>query len=77
MTLFTEVENQLGKVELWPTYILLHLFVDLPDDVTIRKVVAFFYGNGVGKTMAAECYASCNILVKPHKIMETVSDLYR
>jgi hypothetical protein len=76
MTVFTKLEKQIGKVELWPSYILLHLFVDLPDHVTMRKVAAFFFGNGVEKSCAASCYAACNTFGMSHEIIDTIYDWY-
>jgi hypothetical protein len=75
MTGFTHVEKQVGQVEFWPSYVLLHLFVDLPDDVTMRSV-NFFFGNGVEKSCAASWYAACNTQGKTHKIIEAVCDCH-
>jgi hypothetical protein len=32
MDVLKRVENQVGHLEIWPTYILLHMFVDKPND---------------------------------------------
>jgi hypothetical protein len=49
MKLLETVETLLGTFDVWPSYILQHIFNDHPSPVASDrlKVIAFFYGNGV------------------------------
>jgi len=55
------VEERLGAaVETWPTYILLDLFVEDPNIVSVREIAGFMYGNGVPIREATQCFQMCN-----------------
>jgi hypothetical protein len=47
------VEEIVGGVESWPTYMILNMFVCPPTEHSMKKVAAFMYGNGVPVEMAA------------------------
>jgi hypothetical protein len=59
MDVLKQVGDQVGPLEVWPTYILLHMFVDKLNDAML-KVSAFVYGNGVDEETAGELFATCN-----------------
>jgi hypothetical protein len=50
MVILKSVEVEVGG----PTYILIPMFVETPINVTLKKVSALLYGNGVKKETAAE-----------------------
>jgi hypothetical protein len=52
------VEEIVGGVESWPTYMILNMFVVQPNERSMKKVAAFMYRNGVPVEMAAECYVA-------------------
>jgi len=41
------VEHRLGTIETWPSYIISYLFLNCPRPLIIKKMTAFFYGNGL------------------------------
>ena len=49
------VEDILGDVESWPTYII-YMFLVEPNTISIKKVAAFMYGNAVPVTNAINCF---------------------
>jgi len=53
------VEDILGNVESWPTYVIYNIFVEEPCPESIKKVAAFMYGNGVPLDVAFECFNAC------------------
>src|SRR5215510_11388328 len=53
------VEDIVGGVKEWPTYILLDLVVEHPDDRVMKDVASFLYGNGVGVEKAMDLYIAC------------------
>jgi hypothetical protein len=53
------VEETVGGVESWPTYVILDMFVSEPNPRVMKKVAGFMYGNGVPVETAAECYIAC------------------
>jgi hypothetical protein len=77
MDAFSIVQDQIGNMNTWPTYILIHLFLDPPDKRTITNVSAFLYGNEISKRIARSCYAMCNGITSADTIFEGVTELYR
>jgi len=54
MNLLQIVENHLGEIDHWPSFVLLFLFNDHPSPVQTgrrEKVIAFVYGNDVPKDL--------------------------
>ena len=54
------VEDLLGDVGSWPTYVMYNIFVEVPSPSSVKKVAAFMYGNGVPIDIAVECFNACN-----------------
>jgi hypothetical protein len=76
MDVLRKVEDKLGSIEEWPTYVLLNMFVYVPDHNSVKKVSSFFYGNRVDRKLAAECYAKCNAAGSPDIITDAVFQWY-
>jgi len=53
------VEDILGDLETWPTYIITNMFIVEPNTISVKKVVAFLYGNGVPVERAIDCFNAC------------------
>jgi hypothetical protein len=66
------VESHLGPIDTWPSYIIEYLFVDTPTPEVVKDLTAFFFGNGVSKTLAYRLYHACN----PTTTTETVRELF-
>jgi len=60
MSLLQAVEDQLGSINTWPSYIIQYIFVDTPAPSVVEELTAFFIGNGVPKTLAYRLYHACN-----------------
>jgi len=63
MNLFEIVENHLGEIDHWPSFILLFLFNRHLSPVQtgrLENVIAFVYGNDVPKDLAYQFYNVCN-----------------
>jgi hypothetical protein len=60
MFLLQFLEEKLGTVTLWATYVLRLLFVDAPTVLGITSLAAFFYGNSVPMNAALSLYMTCN-----------------
>ena len=54
------VEDFLGDVESWPTYVIYNIFVEKPNTSSVKKVATFMYGNGVTIERAVQCFNACN-----------------
>jgi hypothetical protein len=54
------VEERVGAVETWPSYIIWHMFVDEPDASTVKNLAGFLYGNEVPLQDAVKCVNACN-----------------
>jgi hypothetical protein len=54
------VEERVGVVETWQTYIIRHVFVDEPDARTVKTMAGFFYGNEVSLHDAVKGVNACN-----------------
>ena len=50
------VEDILGDVESWPTYIVFNLFVVETNTISVKKVAAFMYGNAVLVISTINCF---------------------
>jgi len=53
------VEDILGNVESWSTYIGYNMLVVAPNTINVKKVAAFMYGNGVPVERAIDCFNTC------------------
>jgi len=53
------VEDILGDVESWSTYIIYNMFLVEPNSISVKKVAAFMYGNAVPVTSAINCFNAC------------------
>jgi hypothetical protein len=76
MLLLPFIEERLGAIALWPTYVLRILFVDGPTLLGVSSVAAFFYGNGIPMNAAISLYLTCsgyNVSFKTH-IIQTCYD---
>ena len=58
--LLESIESMIGLIESWPNEILFYLFSIIPSSYTLRKVCAFFYGNGVPCELAYRLYETCS-----------------
>jgi hypothetical protein len=65
------VEQHLGPIDTWPTYIIRLLFIEDPTPANVKKLTAFF-GNGVPVDDAADLYYLCN----DHVHLHTKCDLH-
>ena len=75
MAPLSAVEDLLGKVECWPTYVIYNMFVEEPNPITVKKVAAFMYGNDVSIEIAVQCFIVCNGLHTSF-ILQTMNDWY-
>jgi hypothetical protein len=60
MSLLDRVEQRLGPINTWPTYIIRFLFAENPTRIIVKKLTAFMVGNGVYVNIAADLYLLCN-----------------
>jgi hypothetical protein len=60
MCLLQQVEQHLGQIDTWPTYIIRYLFIDVPKPGIVRELAAFFYGNDIPVSVASQLYNACN-----------------
>jgi hypothetical protein len=58
--LIKAVERYLGNFNEWPTDILELLFVQYPPPRSMRKLLAFFYGNGAPRSLVSQLFHACN-----------------
>jgi hypothetical protein len=56
----SRVEEYLGAVESWPTYIIQQMIVEEQSERSVREVAEFMYGKGVPFELAVECFDACN-----------------
>jgi hypothetical protein len=54
------IEERVGDVESWPTYIIRHMFVDEPNARTVKNFATFVFGNDVPVEVAVNCFNACN-----------------
>jgi len=52
----SSVEDVLGDVETWPTYIIYNMFVVEPNTISVKKIAAFLYGNGAPVERAIDSF---------------------
>jgi hypothetical protein len=72
MSLLQAVENDLGSIDAWPSYIIQYLFIDTPTPQVVEELTAFFIGTCVPKTLAYRLHHACN----PATTNELVRELY-
>jgi hypothetical protein len=60
MFLLRFLEEKLGAVALWPTYVLRLLFADEPTLLGISSLAAIFYGNAIPMNAAMSLYLTCH-----------------
>jgi hypothetical protein len=60
MLLLEAVNNRLGTMESWPSYILRYLFVENSVQERLKVLCAFFYSNGLPCHLAYQLYYMCN-----------------
>ena len=53
------VEDMLGVVETWPTYVIFNMFLVEPNTISVKKVTAFMYDSAVPVTRAINCFNAC------------------
>ena len=56
MNPLSAVENFLGNLESCPTCIMLDIYVVKPNTISVLKVAAFMYGNGVPVEKVVDCF---------------------
>ena len=54
------VQDVLGDIDSWPSYVLKLIFIDEYDALNSTATVAFFYGNKVPLMDALRFYTLCN-----------------
>jgi hypothetical protein len=54
------VEDRVGDVESWPTFIILHRFVEEPNARTVKNISTFMFGNNVPIEDDVNCGNACN-----------------
>jgi len=70
MSLLQAVEDHLGSIDTWPSYIIRYLFVDTPTPQVVEELTAFFIGKGVPKALAYRLYHACNPTTKNELVRE-------
>jgi len=60
----SSIEEILGHVDTWPTFIIHNMFVETPHQKSVKTVAAFMYGNGIPCELAIDCFNACNGLNK-------------
>jgi hypothetical protein len=71
------VEDVLGPVDNWPSYMISHMFVDVPNARIMKNVAAFMYGNGIELDKAIKCYHACNGRRNQTMIEYTMTNHYK
>ena len=69
------VENNLGGVEIWPSSIIIDLFITKPCTVSVINVAAFMYGNNVPVEKVVDCFVAC-VGIDSYYVSCAVKDLY-
>jgi len=75
MNLLQRVEQHLGKIDTWPTYILRYLSVNVPKASNVKNETVFFYGNDIPVSIASILYIACNDRYEL-RVTEYMYDLY-
>jgi hypothetical protein len=60
MFLIQSLESLLRRIDTWPTTNIKLLFIDDPTPTSVKKVAAFFYGNGIPHHITIYFYNLCN-----------------
>jgi hypothetical protein len=58
------VEDIIGHIDTWPTYIIRDMFITSPSVKSVKTVAAFMCGNGIPCEIAIDCFNACNGLNK-------------
>jgi hypothetical protein len=66
MYLLQSVEQKLGLIDTWPTYIIQYPFVDVPSAHIVKVLSAFFFGNDVPVYIVTQLYRTCNYTCNIH-----------
>ena len=69
------VEHRLGTIETWPSFIIRFLFLNCPRPQIIKKITAFFYGNGITLSLPIRLCQICNDKYTS-PVVNTVSNVY-
>jgi hypothetical protein len=69
------MEDHLGDVEIRPTCIMLHMFVEKPSVHNVKNVAAFMYSNDVPVDIAVLCFNACNG-AKHNFVRERINEWY-
>ena len=76
MFLLLFIETLVGDFGLWPSDVLSAIFLDPPTHQSVRKVAAFFYGNGVPLRVANHLSPLCNPIWNHHTTIELYTLYY-
>jgi hypothetical protein len=60
MFLLPFLEDKLGAVALWPSYVLRLLFVETTSLLGVTSLAAFFHGNGIPMNAAISFHLTCH-----------------
>jgi len=69
------VENNLGGVEIWPSSIIIDLFITKHCTISVINVAAFMYGNNVPVEKAVDCFVAC-VGIDSYYVSCAVKDWY-
>ena len=58
------IEDIIGNIDTWPTYVIHDMFVETPSIKIVKTVAAFMCGNGIPCELAIDCLNACNGLKK-------------
>jgi hypothetical protein len=56
------VEERVGVVETWPSFVIKHIIMDKPNARTVKNLAGFLYGNEVDLESAIKCVNACNVV---------------
>jgi hypothetical protein len=73
MCLLNAVQRYLGSFVEWPAEIQDILFIQYPPPRMLRKLVAFFFGNGAPCPLASKLFHACNI----HSSVDDTETIYK
>jgi len=69
MHLFQFLEGCGGTFDLWPMYVVEHLFCTASTPLNVRAVTAFFYAHDVPLGVASRVYCICNPNKDTHHVI--------
>ena len=58
------IEEIIGHVDTWPTYIIHDMFIEEPNVKSVKTVATFICGNTISCGLAIDCFNACNGLKK-------------